>query len=355
MSSLPENDPHAPQTEACADLTAENQTSAAASNAPAGLNAQSLNAPDLAAHNLDAHDLDAHDLSAQVVVREPAEPLLFQSWEHLKPPQTRLPHFGHLAMLLLFALAGLLPSMLVLELALHMHLFGVSTLQQATSNIYYNLASEGILYLVMVVAAYFFFPLLWGRKFFDGIEWNGAKAARIFFRLFLVAMGCFLFAVLNSLWLPGPKNAPIDKIFNSTGAAWLLFAFGTTVAPFCEELVFRGFLLPSLCTAYDWTLEKIRKTPAPDLTTDGHPQWSTAAMVVGSLLTSLPFAAMHAAQTAYAIGPFLLLICVSLALCTTRLLTRSLASSIVVHACYNFLLFSMMLLGTAGFQHLDKL
>jgi hypothetical protein len=303
-------------------------------------------------------EVSADTSATPEIMAEPAptEPMLFQSWEHLTPPQPpRVPHIGHFLMLGLFALGGGLLATLLLQLALYFHLYGVSTLQEATDDIHYNLASEGILYLVMILASYFFFPLLWGRKFFTAIEWNGAVAARIFFRLFLVAMGCFLFAILNSLWLPGPKDAPIDKIFHSPGAPWLLFAFGTTIAPFCEELAFRGFLLPSLCTACDWTMEKIRRVPPLELSESGQPQWSKPAMIVGSLLTSLPFAAMHAAQTAYSAGPFLLLVCVSLVLCATRLLTRSLASSIVVHSCYNFLLFSMMLLGTAGFQQLDKL
>ncbi len=51
-------------------------------------------------------------------------------------------------------------------------------------------------------------------------------------------------------------------------------------------------------------------------------------MVVGSLATSIPFAALHAEQTGYSIGPFLLLICVSLVLCAVRLTTRSLAASV---------------------------
>jgi hypothetical protein len=38
-----------------------------------------------------------------------------------------------------------------------------------------------------------------------------------------------------------------------------------------------------------------------------------------------------------------------------RLVTRSLAASVVVHACYNFLLFSLMMVGTAGFRHLEKM
>jgi hypothetical protein len=78
-------------------------------------------------------------------------------------------------------------------------------------------------------------------------------------------------------------------------------------------------------------------------------------MAVASLLTSIPFALMHAEQTGYSIGPFLLLVCVSLVLCWARLSTRSLAASVMVHASYNLLLFSLMLIGTNGFQHLDKM
>jgi hypothetical protein len=78
-------------------------------------------------------------------------------------------------------------------------------------------------------------------------------------------------------------------------------------------------------------------------------------MVVGSILTSVPFAWMHAEQTGNSLGPLLLLYSVSLVLCWTRLTTRSLAASVLVHASYNLLLFSLMLLGTSGFQHLDKM
>ncbi len=83
--------------------------------------------------------------------------------------------------------------------------------------------------------------------------------------------------------------------------------------------------------------------------------WSIAAMVFGSIVCSVPFALMHGVQTAWSLGPFLLLIFVSLVLCWVRLSTRSLAASTIVHASYNFMLFSFMLLGTGGFKHLDKM
>ena len=78
-------------------------------------------------------------------------------------------------------------------------------------------------------------------------------------------------------------------------------------------------------------------------------------MVVASIFTSLPFAGIHAQQQGRSLGPFLLLIVVSLVLCAVRLKTRSLASSVLVHATYNFMLFTLMLIGTGGFRHLDKM
>jgi hypothetical protein len=174
-------------------------------------------------------------------------------------------------------------------------------------------------------------------------------------RLIAATLGCFLMALLNGLLLPGPSDAPIDKIFRAPGAAWMLFAFGVTFAPFFEEIIFRGFLLPALCTSCDWIYERFTGEPVRPLSVNGHPQWSVASMAIASVATSIPFALMHAQQTGYAFGPFLLLICVSLILCWTRLATQSLAASVLVHASYNFLLFALMLLGTGGFQHMDKM
>jgi uncharacterized protein len=120
-------------------------------------------------------------------------------------------------------------------------------------------------------------------------------------------------------------------------------------------MIFRGFILPSMCTACDWFHEKTKHVPVRPLDENGHPQWSLGAMIIGSLATSLPFAGMHAAQTGYSLGPFVLLVGVSMVLCWARLSTRSLAASVLVHASYNFFLFTLMMLGTAGFQHMDKL
>lgn len=258
-------------------------------------------------------------------------------------------------LLAVFATVGLLCASALLFSALHFHLFGVSDAQVAATEIHYSLGSEIVLYFVMLGCSLLFFPLLWHKGLFAGIQWNGAVALQLRQRLFFIALTCCGLALINGLLLPGPKDAPIDKIFRTPGAAWLLFAFGVTFAPFFEEFVFRGFLLPAFCTAWDWAIERSTGKPMLPLDTNGQPQWSTFAMIIGTILTSLPFAAMHGAQTGYSWGPFILLVGVSMVLCWARLGTRSLAASVLVHATYNFLLFSLMMLGTGGFRHLDKM
>ncbi len=284
------------------------------------------------------------------------EPPLFQSWNRpeILPP-SRIPNFGHLSILGLLISVALAGTILLTLSALHFHLFGISTIQRANTDIHYTLGSMVALYLLAFLGCLIVFPLVWHKGFFAGLQWNAPTALRLRWWLFSAAGVCFGLAMIDEVVLPGPPNAPIDKLFQTRLAAWLLLVYGVTVAPFFEEMFFRGFLLPALCTAWDWTIEKSTGKAALPLDANGHPQWSLFAMVIASILTSIPFALMHAEQIAHAMGPLVLLFCVSLILCAARLATRSLAASVLVHASYNLLLFSLMLLGTSGFQHLEKM
>ena len=290
------------------------------------------------------------DLSP-VQAPEPVAPI----FTYRPPPPERIPHIGHLVILGLLALCSWFVASLIDLIGVHYRLFGVTSLQQAATEIHFTLGTEAILYVLTLFAAVLVFPLIWGKSFLSGVQWNAHAAAQRFGWLLGAAAACFSLALLSSLIMPGPKDAPIDKMFRAPGAAWVLFAFGVTFAPFFEELAFRGFLLPSLCTSIDWAAEKTSGKPRLPLDPCDHPTWSFPAILLASLITSILFAFLHADQTGYSIGPFLLLICVSMVLCGARLLLRSLAASILVHACYNFMLFSLMFFGTSGFRHLDNM
>ncbi len=285
------------------------------------------------------------------------EPLLFQSFAQAPaPPPARIPNFGHLAMLIPIGVVAFAGTITVLLAPMHFHWFGWSMDTQAdATNLPLIVASEAILYLITFAISVVVFPHFWNKGFFAGLQWRGAVALHKFWPLAATALACAGLAVLDEVLMPGPSNAPIEKMMSTPGAAWLMFAFGTTVAPFFEEMFFRGFLLPALCTAWDWTVEQITHNPAPPLDANGAPQWSFPAMAVASVLTSVPFALLHVDQQGHALGPFLLLILVSLILCTVRLTTKSLAASTLVHACYNFIIFSLALIGTGGFRHFDKM
>jgi membrane protease YdiL (CAAX protease family) len=224
-----------------------------------------------------------HETSALELVHPPAEssyqappsdypqnfypdetPQLFK--DHFMPdmrPQERIPNLGHLGILVLLALCGLFGAGLFAGLAVHFHLFGIANLQQAATDIHYTLGTEGLFYVLTFAASLVVFPLLWHKGFFAGLQWRGATALHLRGRLVSAAAICFVLAMINSMLLPGPTDAPIDRIFRMPGAAWLLFGFGVTLAPFFEELAFRGFLLPALATAFDWIGEKSHHEQRP--------------------------------------------------------------------------------------------
>ena len=351
---------------------------------------------------------------------------LFYSYS--EPPArrfVRIPNFGHLLLLSLLITVAFSILIIALALATHFHLFGFRLSQKSATDLGFNLVSEVILYLGTFGLSLFVFPMVWNESLFAGLQWRGRVALSKFKPLVWTAAGCFGLAILDQVVMPGPANSPIEKMISSPGAAWMMFAFGVTMAPFFEEMFFRGFLLPSLCTACDWIVEKFTAEQAeiPDanvrpsrnigahvvaflimsvplwafcprpaghyierialvivwgagmalwwamtsgrttitsgstslLDSNGHPKWSVSAMISGSILTSLPFALLHVDQQGRSLGPFLLLIVVSLILCAVRLKMKSLAASTLVHASYNFFIFSLMLAVTGGFRHFDKI
>ena len=285
----------------------------------------------------------------------PESDSFFDAYARRLSPPPRFPNLiDVLLMALLFAF-GWLASGAAAATALQFHLFGVHTEKQAANDIHYTLGSQAVWYLVALALWAIVFPRIWHTGFFRGIEWRASAVLRLRWQLFSAAFACFILAIIDGVLIPGPKEAPIDQVFRMPGGAWFLFAFGITLAPLIEEMIYRGFLLPAFCTLWDWTAERIQGRPAPWPDENGKVKWSTPAMVFATIATSVPFALMHGQQTSYSIGTFVLLFFVSAALCWIRLSTRSLAASTVVHASYNLLLFGLMIYGTGGFKHLDNM
>jgi len=215
------------------------------------------------------------------------------------------------------------------------------------------LASMAIAYLVTLIEAWTFFPLLWHKTFAEGIRWDFATARRNAYRL--IPLGLVLgwtVQAISSL-IPMPKTIPMDRFFHTASDVWLVTAFGTLLAPLFEEICFRGFLLPAFAIAYDWLA--LPKKPY------AHEIWRTtvtfsrAGFIFSGILTSIFFAMVHAEQLDRAWVALFVLFCVSLVLTWVRIRTRSVACSTLVHACYNLSVFISLFIATGGYRHLERM
>jgi uncharacterized protein len=281
----------------------------------------------------------------------------------------RVPNIGHTILFFTVAIVVLLlVSVSTLAIAMGFHLMGTETPEQLLREPRLLIPSMAAAYLIAGAILWAVFTVLWRQPFGRGLHWNFSVVRRRWVRLLMGGVALSVVVQLLSNFLPVPKSLPIDDFFRTPGDVWLVALFGTFLAPLFEELAFRGFLLPSLASAWDWLRGQRPRAAAPvpiqiddsyvsPVTPGGDrdPRWSVVALVVSCTLTSIGFALVHADQLAHAWAPLAVLFCVSLVLCGVRLRTQSLAASTLIHATYNGTIFTILFIGTGGFRHLDKI
>jgi uncharacterized protein len=264
----------------------------------------------------------------------------------------RIPNLGHA--LLFIAFAGLV--LIIFEIILMA--LGKSPVDPkgATLTVQHpklQLAAMAATYVVTIAVAWLFYPVVWHRRFLDGLSWQWPTARRQVPKL--IGIGLLLGGVVQVLtyFISTPKTLPIDDFFLTQWDAWLLTIFGTIVAPIFEEVCFRGFLMPSFAIAYDWI--SMPRTPESRLRWQTTTSLTPAALIFSAILSSIFFALMHAQQVAH-IGAILgVLFSVSLVLTFIRVKTQSVAASAMVHGAYNFFVFLTLMIATGGYRHLDRM
>jgi hypothetical protein len=267
------------------------------------------------------------------------------------PPPRRIPHLGHTVLFFTVAIIVLLlASVSVFALAMGFHLLGNETPEQLLREPRLLIPSMAAAYLIAGAIVWAIFTYLWQKTFLDGLHWNFSAVRRRWMPLLAGGIALSLVVQFLSNFLPVPKTLPIDDFFRNSADVWMVALFGTFVAPIFEELAFRGFLLPSLASAWDWLQGRRENADV-----DQDPHWSVAALVVSCTITSIAFALVHADQLAHAWAPLAVLFAVSLVLCGVRLWTQSLAASTFIHATYNGTIFTILFFVTGGFRHLDKI
>jgi membrane protease YdiL (CAAX protease family) len=190
---------------------------------------------------------------------------------------------------------------------------------------------EVVLIAQLLIYAGVFAAMRWlvgarGGQFLQAVRWNWPQSSWTGFLL----LGVVLYFVLIGLGqlLPIPKHLPIDRFFQTAREASIMSVIAVTLAPFMEELFFRAFLYPVLARRVG-TLTAI-------------------------LLTSALFGMLHGAQLGYS-WAVLIIFLVGIALTTVRAVTKSVASSFLVHVGYNATLSALLFAATSGFRHLERL
>jgi membrane protease YdiL (CAAX protease family) len=270
----------------------------------------------------------------------------------------RIPNFGHTVLFFMVAIIVLLlTSVSAFALVMGLHLLGAETPEQLLREPRLLIPSMAAGYLIAGAIVWGIFTYLWQEPFPQGLRWNFSVVRRRWLPLLGGGVVLSLGVQLLSNFLPIPKTLPIDDFFRTPADVWMVALFGTLLAPVCEELAFRGFLLPSLASAWDWVRGSRRgqEGMASDRGRQSDPRWSIAALLFSFTVTSIAFALVHADQLAHAWAPLAVLFGVSLVLCGVRLWTHSLAASTLIHATYNGTIFTILFFGTGGFRHLDKI
>jgi membrane protease YdiL (CAAX protease family) len=260
----------------------------------------------------------------------------------------RIPHLGHAAMFFLLAVTFIFMASFVMLIATHSF-----TPQAALQHPVALVMSLVVAYALTLAVAIPVFPLLWRRPFFDGISWTWRAAQLRWWKLVLLGCGLAVCAEAIEFLLKFSTKSDIAELLKTPAAAWLTVAFGTLMAPVCEEIAFRGFLMPALATAYDWI--SLERTPT------GLHRWQSSsdntrgAWIFGAVLSSAAFMWIHGSQLHWATGPLAVLFVMSLVFSAVRVVTRSVAASTIVHIAYDGLLLLQVVIVTHGFHNLSKL
>lgn len=251
----------------------------------------------------------------------PAQPAP-RPWPLAPEPE---PVFGLLEVGLAFLaalLAILFCGALAMVIAHHLAAYSRVPMVELANDPRVLLPAQLAAYLLVFGGLWRLFAVHFGVGFFEALAWRWPERWAGF-----LAWGVLLaLAVqLGAHFLPTPPELPIDKMMHTPLAAWMMAAFGVIIAPFAEEVLFRGLLFPAL----------VRRAGA-----------------LGSLvITSALFGAVHAQQLAGAWIQVSCIVLVSVVLTLVRWRYRSLASSTLAHVGYNGALFFALFVQTQGFTN----
>lgn len=200
--------------------------------------------------------------------------------------------------------------------------------QNRQQSAFLSLAFQSAFYMLLFAAVYALVAARGRRPFWKAVRWKTPSvhgAARYF------AGGIVLAAAVEfaPTLLPDRSNFPLREFFSSPAVAYTVGAFAVLVAPWMEELIFRGVLFAIF--------------------------ESRVGLTLAILVTAVLFTAMHIPEYRGAWNHIFLLLLVSLVFSGARGWTGSLAPSVLLHTAYNLAQVFLLYVGTHQFRNVQGL
>jgi uncharacterized protein len=174
------------------------------------------------------------------------------------------------------------------------------------------LAAQFLAYALWFVVLYMILRIKYGEPFWGSLGWV-RPLEKIGRHVLLGVLLAFALAI-GGLFLKAPEiEMPMMRLLSDRFSLVLVGLAAATVGPLCEELAFRGFILPLLVRSM--------------------------GTVLGIILTTVPFALLHGPQYAWSWRHLLFIVLAGAVFGLVRLRTGSTAAATVVHAAYNLTFF----------------
>jgi len=229
---------------------------------------------------------------------------------YMMPPE-KIPFWGYNDLLVFIGLAPvcLILGAVLVKLPLRiLHIHPAVQVEEA-------LPEQLLGYLFLFGALGLIFRYAYGRPFWASLGWTNI-------RLPLGVVVCFgvltgVIVVVASALIRLPETAtPMTDLMQTRTAILLMAVFGTTAAPVCEELAFRGFLQPLLARSLG---------AAP-----------------GVLLAAIPFGLLHYPEYGDSWRHALIISAAGAAFGAMRQFTGSTKAAVLMHASYNAFFFLVL-------------
>ncbi|HUZ46342.1 MAG TPA: type II CAAX endopeptidase family protein [Terriglobia bacterium] len=197
-------------------------------------------------------------------------------------------------------------------------------LMKLQSNAIFLLTLQFVFYILLFAYIYFLVALFYGKPFWEGLKWQKLTGHNAL-RFLLGGIALSLVIMIIPPFLPEKKGFPLEKLFNSPASAYAVAAFAVLIAPFMEELLFRGLLFAFF---------------------EKH-----GGLTFAVVSTALLFAGLHVPEYWGAWDHVVMILIVGIIFSLVRGATRSVTPSYILHLAYNGTLMLLLYFQT---QHFHK-